>query len=146
MYAARLNTGSDHIKTRYGAFHDWIGTSALQEDIGHGPRLEALAGLDRTEWIAVGITIAPACGNSPDDDIYLYAVNLPALGIDASSDGFQELKAYAHRHRALPVTRILLHGIGLRKLMSYMTTGQFHLRAGGVDTTLDVVEEVCHDQ
>jgi hypothetical protein len=84
-------TGSDQIKTRYGAFHDWIGTSALQEDIGHRPRLEALAGLDRTERIAVGITIAPACGNSPDDDNYLYVVNLPALGIDCDDGGWSRL-------------------------------------------------------
>lgn len=144
---ARMNTGSDRIKTRYGAFHDWIGTSALQEDIRHGPRLEALAGLDRMDWIAVGIMIAPACGNTADDDIYLYVVNLPALGIETRSGGFHELKAYAHRHGALPVTRILLRDIGLRKLLSYMMAGEFHLRRGGADhTTLDVLDEVSHDQ
>lgn len=73
----------------------------------------------------MGTTIAPACGNTADDDIYLCVVNLPALGIDTRSGGFHELKAYAHRHSALPVTRILLRDIGLRKLLSYMTAGIF---------------------
>jgi hypothetical protein len=142
-----MNRGSDQIKTRYGAFHDWIGTSALQEDIGHGPRLEALAGLDRNEWIAVGITIVPACGNDADDDIYRYVVNMPALGIDTRWGGFQELKAYAHRHGALPVTRILLRDVGLPQLMSHMTAATFHLRAVRVhDTTLDVIKEISHHQ
>ncbi|MGC2655249.1 MAG: hypothetical protein WA317_17015, partial [Mycobacterium sp.] len=56
------------------AFHDWIGTSALQEDIAHGPQLEVLAGLDRDQWIVIGMTIVPGCALSGADQVYLDAL------------------------------------------------------------------------
>jgi len=69
--------------------------------------------LDRMEWIAVGITIAPACGNTAADDICLY-VGQPARTWHRNPQRrIPELKAYARRHGTLPVTRILLPDIGL---------------------------------
>ena len=50
---------ADLVGPRPGVLNDWRGTAALQEDVANGPQLEALAGLDRNEWIVVGVTIEP---------------------------------------------------------------------------------------
>jgi hypothetical protein len=41
----------------------WCGNAA--EELAFGRRLEALAGLDGSQWLAVGMSIEPACGHQP---------------------------------------------------------------------------------
>lgn len=126
-------------------FYDWVGTVSVQEDIASGPRLETLAGLDPHSWKAVGIGVIPACDGSGDDAVYFDAVDLTSLGIAACRSGFRELIALGEQYAALPVTRILVSGLGARGLLSYMTRAIVYTQAAGVaEVELRVVAQHTH--
>jgi hypothetical protein len=110
------------------AFYNWRGTSAFQEDIAFGPRLEALANLDRAEWIAIGVIIEPACTAHSADTVCIEAVHLASLGPGTAAT-FRDVMAYSERHGFVPATRIVLDGLGMSDLLRCMKTGIFHLRA-----------------
>jgi hypothetical protein len=99
---------------RAAPFHDWIGEAMLQENIAFGRRLEALAGLDGNHWLAVGMSIEPACGDCAVDEVFIDAVDLHSVDIGQRTSGFHDLVALADQFGALPVTRIRLTGISLR--------------------------------
>jgi hypothetical protein len=131
---------------RAAPFHDWVGEAMLQENIAFGRRLEALAGLDGNHWLAVGISIEPACGASAFDEVFIDAVDLHSVGISQRDSAFHDLAALANQFGALPVTRIRLHGISLRALLGYMTRGHLRLQATGVTAAdLNVVAHRTHD-
>lgn len=131
---------------RGASFHDWIGEIMLQENIAHGRRLESLAGLDGNHWLAVGLSIEPACGACDADEVFIDAVDLHTIDIGESSGGFRAIVALANEYGALPVTRIRLPGISLRTLLAHMTRGHLRLQAAGVTAAeLKVVAYRTHN-
>jgi hypothetical protein len=108
-------------------FYNWRGSSALQEDIAFGPRLEALANLDRAGWIAIGVIIEPACTAHGADTACIEAVHLASLGLGSAAT-FRDVMAYSERHGFIPATRIVLDG-RMSDLLRCMKTCIFHLRA-----------------
>lgn len=118
----------------------------LQADIAFGRQLEALAGLDGARWLAVGIAVEPACGESSSDEVYIDAIDLQSVDIGKPDSGFREVIEFADKYGALPVTRVHLRGITWRDLLGCMTSAQLNLRATGIaDTELNVVARVTHD-
>jgi hypothetical protein len=82
-------------------FHDWVGEAKLQDNIAFGRRLEALAGLYGNRWLAVGMSIEPACGASTIDQVFIDAVDLNSVGISPRDSGFHDLIARGQPFRCV---------------------------------------------
>ncbi|TQK27911.1 hypothetical protein [Arthrobacter sp. SLBN-53] len=136
---------SRHTHAAPRPFSDWIGTAVLDQDVTLGPRLEAVAGLDRQRWCVVAITVQVACTPGVADSVWVDAVDLGA--IDNADGGFFEILKLAAAHGSVPVTRFHLDGATADDILTLMTGCRFQVQLAGLDAALNVVshENVRHE-
>ncbi len=129
---------SRHTHAAPRPFSDWVGTAVLDQDVTLGPRLEAVAGLDRQRWCVVAITVEAACTPGMVDSVWVDAVDLGAIDIEDGS-GFYEILKLASAHGSVPVTRLHLDGATAGDILALMTGCRFQLQLAGLDAALNVV-------
>ena len=69
----------------------------LDQDVTLGPRLEAVAGLDRQRWCVVAITVEAAWTPGVADSVWVDAVDLGAIDVE-DGGGFLEILKLAAVH------------------------------------------------
>ncbi len=136
---------SRHTHAAPRPFSDWVGTAVLDQDVTLGPRLEAVAGLDRQRWCVVAITVEAACTPGVADSGWVDAVDLGAIDVE-DGGGFFEILKLAAAYGSVPVTRLHLDGATAGDILALMTGCRFQVQLAGLDAELNVVsyENVSH--